>query len=62
MKHIIAQPVGLCDMIAGKIPGREKDTQNLFAANWGNAFDDMPVAKTIYQCAMKMGIGRILPL
>ena len=62
VKHITAQPVELCDMVAGKIPGRISDTENLFAANWGNAFDDMPVAKAIYERAMEMGIGRILPL
>lgn len=64
-KEVHAIPVlpnELCDMIAGKIPGRENDKENIFAANIGTAFDDMPVADGIYQRAVAKGLGEILPL
>ena len=54
-------PDELCDMIAGKIPGRVSDTENIFAANIGIAFDDMPVADGIYKRAVAAGLGRMLP-
>ena len=62
VKCIPVVPEDLGKMVAGMIPGRESDTENIFAANIGNAFDDMPIARAIYETAKKKGIGRMLPL
>lgn len=61
VKSIPVVPEDLSFMIDGKIPGRENDNENIFAGNIGNAFDDMPVARAIYELAKQKGLGRILP-
>lgn len=53
--------VELCDVVAGKVPGRENDEEVIFVSNIGNAFDDMPIAKYVYERAEKMGLGIKVP-
>ena len=62
VKSILVLPNELCDMVGGKVPGRENDQENIFSMNSGIAFDDMPVARAVYERAMVKGIGRMLPL
>ena len=62
VKHIPGLPDELGDMIAGKVPGRESDDENIFAANIGLAFDDIAVADAVYKLAVKKGLGTVLPL
>ena len=52
----------LGELVSGKKPGRESDTERNIACNLGLALDDMAVAPTIYQRAKEMGIGTWLPL
>ena len=59
-KGIHLDPYGLHEVVSGKAK-RENDTENIFVTNLGNAFDDMPMAKLIYEKAKKMGIGTVLP-
>lgn len=52
----------LCDVIAGKIPGRENDRQIVTAVNIGLALEDMAVAPLIFERAKKRGVGISLDL
>jgi len=50
----------LCDVVTGKVV-RESEDEKIFVTNLGNAFDDMPIAKAIYERAEKMGLGVKVP-
>ncbi|MGY5874870.1 MAG: ornithine cyclodeaminase family protein [Candidatus Thorarchaeota archaeon] len=52
----------LGELVAGKKKGREDDEEKSIACNLGLAMDDIAVAPRIYQKALEMGIGVILPL
>jgi ornithine cyclodeaminase/alanine dehydrogenase-like protein (mu-crystallin family) len=52
----------LCDVIAGKIPGRENDRQIVTAVNIGLALEDMAVAPLIFEGAERTGVGISLDL
>lgn len=54
-------PVEYGPVITGEIPGRENDDENIFVINIGNMLDDTPIAREVYERAMKMGIGTKLP-
>lgn len=57
------QPYGeLGEIISGKKPGRENDTERTMSINLGIALDDMATAMLIYKRAKEMGIGTDLPL
>jgi ornithine cyclodeaminase/alanine dehydrogenase-like protein (mu-crystallin family) len=47
----------LCDVVSGKIPGRENDHQVISAINIGLALEDMAVAPIVYRKAVERGIG-----
>lgn len=52
----------LCDLVAGKAPGRANDAQvTLFKSN-GIASWDLAVAERVYVLAKEKGLGRELPL
>lgn len=52
----------LGEIVAGKKPGREKDSERTIAINLGLALDDMAVAPLIYHLAREKDIGTVLPL
>jgi ornithine cyclodeaminase/alanine dehydrogenase len=52
----------LGELVTGKKPGRESPQERTIACNLGLAMDDMAVAPTIYQRAVKKEIGTWLPL
>jgi ornithine cyclodeaminase/alanine dehydrogenase len=52
----------LGEIVAGKKPGREKDSERTITINLGLALDDMATAIRIYQKAREKGIGVELPL
>jgi len=52
----------LGEIVAGKKPGREADSERIAAINLGLALDDMATAIRIYQRAKEKGIGKELPL
>jgi ornithine cyclodeaminase/alanine dehydrogenase-like protein (mu-crystallin family) len=52
----------LCELVAGKVPGRANDAQiTLFKSN-GIAAWDLAVAEQVYTLAKERGLGRELPL
>lgn len=61
IKQIPGLPEELGDMISGKVPGRENDSENIYANNIGIAFDDIAVAAVVYQRAKEKGVGIVLP-
>lgn len=52
----------LGEIVAGKKPGRESDSERNIAINLGLALDDMATAPLVVARARKMGIGAELPL
>jgi len=52
----------LGEIVAGKKPGREADSERIAAINLGLALDDVATAIRIYQLAKEKGIGKELPL
>ncbi len=51
-----------CDVVTGKVVGRENDSQVLTAVNIGLALEDMAVAPMIYQKAIEKNTGSWLEL
>ena len=52
----------LGEIVVGKKPGRESDSERTIAINLGLALDDMATAPLVYTLARKKGIGTELPL
>jgi ornithine cyclodeaminase/alanine dehydrogenase-like protein (mu-crystallin family) len=52
----------LGELVTGKKPGRQTDSERTMAANLGLALDDMAVAPLVYKGAVEKGIGTTLPL
>ena len=52
----------LGEIVAGKKPGRQSDSERTIAINLGLALDDMATAPLIYRLAREKGIGLELPL
>jgi ornithine cyclodeaminase/alanine dehydrogenase len=52
----------LGDILAGKAPGRESETERTICINLGLALDDMATAPLVYQAAREKGLGTVLPL
>jgi len=52
----------LGDLLAGRCAGRESAEQRIVSMNLGVAIADMPTARAVYECALKQGRGRVLPL
>lgn len=52
----------LGEIVAGKKPARQNDTERTMSMNLGLALDDMATAILIYEKAKAMGIGTKLPL
>jgi ornithine cyclodeaminase/alanine dehydrogenase len=52
----------LGEIIAGKKPGRQSETERTIVINLGIALEDIATASLIYSLARKLGIGRELPL
>jgi ornithine cyclodeaminase/alanine dehydrogenase-like protein (mu-crystallin family) len=52
----------LCDVVAGKIAGREDDRQVISAINIGLALEDMAVAPLLFNAAIGQGVGLWLDL
>jgi ornithine cyclodeaminase/alanine dehydrogenase-like protein (mu-crystallin family) len=52
----------LADIVAGKLAGRETDTEKIFYIEWGLVVNDLIEAYRIYQRAKEEGIGQILEL
>jgi len=52
----------LGEIVAGKKPGRENDTERTMSLNLGLAIEDMVTAVLIYQNALEKGIGTKLEL
>lgn len=51
----------LGEIIAGKIAGRESNTERIMCMNLGVAIEDVPIASEIYKSAKEKGIGVYLP-
>jgi len=52
----------LGEIVAGKKPGRQSDSERTIAINLGLALDDMATAPLVYRLAIEKGIGMELPL
>ena len=52
----------LGELVTGRKPGRETDTERTIACNLGPALDDMATAPLIYRRALERGIGTWLSL
>jgi ornithine cyclodeaminase/alanine dehydrogenase len=52
----------LGEIVAGKKPGRQRDSERTISCNLGLALEDMATAIRIYKSAREKGIGRMLPL
>jgi len=52
----------LGELVTGRKPGRESETERTMACNLGLALDDMATAPLIYRRARELGIGTWLPL
>jgi ornithine cyclodeaminase/alanine dehydrogenase-like protein (mu-crystallin family) len=52
----------LGELVTGRKPGRETDTERTMTCNLGLALDDMATAPLIYRRALERGIGTWLPL
>ena len=52
----------LGELVTGRKPGRETDTERTMACNLGLALDDMATAPLVYWRALEQGIGTWLPL
>jgi ornithine cyclodeaminase/alanine dehydrogenase len=52
----------LGELVTGRKPGRETDTERTMACNLGLALDDMATAPLVYRRALEQGIGTWLPL
>jgi ornithine cyclodeaminase/alanine dehydrogenase len=52
----------LGELVTGRKPGRETDTERTMACNLGLALDDMATAPLIYSRALKQDVGTWLPL
>ncbi|RSN75550.1 MAG: ornithine cyclodeaminase family protein [Thermoproteota archaeon] len=52
----------LGEVVVGKKPGREKETERIMCMNLGLAILDVAVGKLIYEEALKKGMGAKLPL
>jgi ornithine cyclodeaminase/alanine dehydrogenase len=52
----------LGEIVAGRKPGRESDSERTASINLGLALDDMATAIRVYERAKARGIGRELPL
>jgi ornithine cyclodeaminase/alanine dehydrogenase-like protein (mu-crystallin family) len=52
----------LGELVTGRKPGRETDTERTMACNLGLALDDMATAPLIYRRALEQSIGTWLPL
>ncbi len=50
------------DVIIGKMPGRESDSQRILAGAVGVSVEDVICAEHVYQRAVKAGAGRVLDL
>jgi ornithine cyclodeaminase len=52
----------LADIVAGKLAGRETETEKIFFKSYGSAVNDVIEGNRIYQRAKEKGIGRVLEL
>jgi ornithine cyclodeaminase/alanine dehydrogenase len=52
----------LCELVAGRKPGRQASSERTMACNLGLALDDMAVAPLVYHRALQKGVGTWLPL
>ncbi len=52
----------LGDMIDGRKPGRENDSERILAFNIGFAAEDIALGQYIYELARERGVGTVLPL
>lgn len=52
----------LGEIITGRKPGRESETERIISLNLGVALADMATASLIYHAAYTKGLGRMLPL
>jgi ornithine cyclodeaminase len=48
----------ICDVITGKVKGRESDSQLILFKSVGIAIEDVSVAKRIYEAALQKGAGK----
>jgi N-[(2S)-2-amino-2-carboxyethyl]-L-glutamate dehydrogenase len=49
-------------ILAGEVPGRRSDTENIFFSPVGLAFEDILVAERVFRTALARGLGRRLRL
>ena len=52
----------LADIVAGKLAGRETETEKIFFKSYGSAVNDVIEGNRIYQRAKEKGIGQVLEL
>jgi len=52
----------LADIVAGKVVGRENETEKVFFKSWGLVVNDVLEAHRIYQRAKGKDIGQVLEL
>jgi ornithine cyclodeaminase/alanine dehydrogenase len=52
----------LGEIIVGRKPGREKESERIIDFNYGMAIDDVAMAREIYIKAKARGLGAVLPL
>ncbi|MGJ0203279.1 ornithine cyclodeaminase family protein [Leucobacter sp. gxy201] len=55
-------PLELGEMIVGKHPGRESESECIMTVNIGTGLADIATAKNLYVQALDQGIGTVLPL
>jgi len=55
-------PVELCDIVAGRTPGRVHARERIVCINMGIAVEDAVTARSIYDAAVASGAGTALPL
>ena len=52
----------LGELVAGKKPGRQNESELTIGVNLGLALEDMAVAILLYRAAREKGLGQWLPL
>ena len=52
----------LDELVAGKKPGRQNESELTIGVNLGLALEDMAVALQLYRAAREKGLGQWLPL
>ncbi len=61
-EHIPEPYTDLAELLSGRAPGRQADSERTIAINLGLALEDIAVAPEVYRRAREMGIGTLVDL